>query len=114
MSFLLDILMMVPGQTQPNYFLYTSPFMNLSKVLLCSQVVSLRPTDQNSQTLTGEQAILAHAVHAFTGELGKQTFGLSTFSELSAENILERDRKENLGVHLHDFSLLLSFKKLGD
>lgn len=79
MSFLLDILMMVPGQTQPNYFLYTSPFMNLSKVLLGSQVISLRLTNQNSQTLTGEQAMLAHAVHTFTGELGKQTFGFKYF-----------------------------------
>lgn len=79
MSFLLDILMMVPRQTQPSYFLYTSPFMNLSNVLLCSQVISLRPTNQNSQTLTGEQAMLAHAVHAFAGELGKQTVGCKHF-----------------------------------
>lgn len=79
MSFLLDILMMVPRQTQPNYFLYTSPFMNLSNVLLCSQVISLRPTNQNSQPLTGEQAMLAHAVHAFAGESGKQTVGCKHF-----------------------------------
>ena len=64
--------------------MYISPFVNLSEVVLCSQVISLRPTKQNSQTLTGEQAILPHAVHSFTGELGKQAIGFRYFLRVAS------------------------------
>lgn len=109
--FFLDILITVPGQTTQ-----------------LPQVISLRPTMQNSQTLTGEQAMLVYllvlqqenkpffpilSMQLLVNWASKQ-LTLGTFSELPSESILERDSKENFGVNLYDFPLFLSFKKLGD
>lgn len=46
------------------------------------------------------------SIHLLVNWASKQ-LALGTFSELPAENVLERDSKENLEVNLYDFSLFV-------